>query len=77
MLALYNKWAEFFRSNPESGMGYTIVSVILRDGRRQDRAYVVGGTITQVDGSDLIPFAEDEIAQFIVTHDKTKHQTSN
>jgi hypothetical protein len=34
MLALSAKWAEFFRSNPETGMGYSVVSVILKDGQR-------------------------------------------
>jgi hypothetical protein len=55
-------------------MGYTIVSVMLTDGRRFDRVYVIGGTISEVDGSTLIPFSESEIAEFIVTHDKTLHR---
>jgi hypothetical protein len=42
-----------------------------------ETTYVVGGTITQVDGSSAIPFSEDEIAEFIATHDKTKRQISN
>jgi hypothetical protein len=77
MLSLSPKWAEFFRSSPETGMDYTIVSVILKDGQRLDRVYVVGGTVTQVDGSSVIPFSEDEIAEFIVTHDKTNRQISD
>ena len=77
MLPLSDNWIEFFRSNPETGMGYTIVSVVLKDGRRLDRVYVAGGTVTRVDDSPLIPFSENEIAEFIVTHDKSNRQISN
>ena len=64
MLTLSDKWAPFFRSIHETGMGYVIVSVILKDGRQFDRVCVVGGTITKIEDSDLIPFAESDIAEF-------------
>ena len=48
MLTLSDKWAPFFRSIHETGMGYVIVSVILKDGRQFDRVCVVGGTITKI-----------------------------
>jgi len=56
-------------TSPETGMGYAIVSAILKDDRRFDRVCVVGGVIWSVDGSDTIPFAESEIDRFVVTHD--------
>jgi hypothetical protein len=62
MLALSDKWALFFKSIPETGMGYTVVSVTLKDGRRFDRVCVVGGTITKVGESTSIPFTESDIA---------------
>lgn len=52
-------------------MGYHIVTVILRDGRRYPRTVVTGGSIGSIAGEAGIPFAEDEIAEFVVTHDKT------
>jgi hypothetical protein len=65
MLALSDKWAAFFKSIPETGMGYVIVSVILKDGRRFARVRVVGGVIAKVGDLDAIPFAESDIAQFV------------
>jgi hypothetical protein len=70
MLSLSPKWADFFRSQPETGMGYVIATVILRDGRQYPRAAITGGVIGSIDGSAVIPFTENEIAEFVVTHDK-------
>ena len=63
-LPLSDRWATYFRSIPETGLDYTIVSVILKDGRRFDRVCVVGGVITRVGESSSIPFIESDIAQF-------------
>lgn len=71
MLELSEKWVPFFRSHPETGMGYVMVSAILNDGRRFDRVCVVGGVVTTVDGSQEIPFSEADIAEFIITHDRS------
>lgn len=51
-------------------MGYQVVSIVLKDGRRFDQAAVVEGRIAEVRGHKDIPFTEDEIAQIIVTHEK-------
>jgi len=42
MLALDKKWAKVLISRPETGMGYQIVSVRLKDGRRFERVMIVG-----------------------------------
>ena len=63
-LELSDKWAAYFRTIPETGMGHTIVSVILKDGRRFAGVCVVGGVITEVGESKSIPFAEEDIASF-------------
>jgi hypothetical protein len=70
MISLSARWAEFFRSQPETGMGYHVVSVILRDGRYFEQAIVTGGGLTQIRGLDAIPFAEADIDDFVVTHKK-------
>ena len=49
-----------------------MTSVVLKDGRRLERVCVVGGTVTSVDGSSLIPFHENEIAEFVITHDRAR-----
>jgi hypothetical protein len=50
-------------------MGYQIVTVQLRDGRKYKQTIVDSGYITRVRGLDHIPFAEDDIAEIIVRHD--------
>lgn len=70
MISLPERWSGELASQPETGMGYQIVSVILHDGRRFDQAVVVDGAIAEIRGLADIPFAREEIAQIVVTHDK-------
>jgi hypothetical protein len=71
MLKLTEKrFADFFRDKPETGMGYTIVTVHLKDGRVFPQTAVVGGTITLVRHHKGIPFTENDIDRFETTHDK-------
>ncbi len=68
MLKLSNKWAPELNEQPETGMGYVITSIVLKDGRRFDNATIVGGLIASVKGYDTIPFQEYDIEKIIVTH---------
>jgi hypothetical protein len=70
MLQLTDRWGSRLRSQPETGMGYQVVSIVLRNGQRIDQVLVESGVITRVRGQDSIPFREDEIADLIVTHDR-------
>jgi hypothetical protein len=70
MLPLSGKWASKLAAGPETGMGYQIASIVLKDGKRFDRVVVVDGNVTRVRGVEGIPFSEDQIEQIIVTHDK-------
>jgi predicted fused transcriptional regulator/phosphomethylpyrimidine kinase len=70
MITLSSKWATELASKPETGMGYQVVSVVLKDGKRFDQVAVVEGRITEIRGRTDIPFAEDDIAEIILTHDK-------
>ena len=65
-LKLPDRWGEFLSDQPESGMGYWIVTVILRDGKKFERVIIVGDTITQVGDLAEIPFAAEDITQIIV-----------
>jgi len=51
-------------------MGYQVVSVLLKSGKRFDQVAVIGGEIAEVRGLPDVPFAEEDIAQLILTHDK-------
>lgn len=70
MLTLSSRWLKELAAKPETGMGYQVISIILKDGKRFDQVVVVEGYITQIRGVDGIPFSSDDIAQIIVTHDK-------
>lgn len=71
MLFLSSKWANELLSQPETGMGYQIVSVYLRDGRSFHRVRVVQGCISRIDGGTSIPFVEADIDRIVVTHDRS------
>lgn len=70
MLALSDKWAPILISQPETGMGYQLASVFLRDGRKFDHVMIVGGYITKIGTSVDIPFAESDIKRIVVNHGK-------
>ena len=68
MLRLSDKWAPILGSQPETGMGYQVVSVTLKDGRQFDDVRVVGGVVTRVGDAAEIPFRDDEIQLIECTH---------
>ncbi len=70
MIKLSSKWASDLASKPETGIGYQVVSVILKNGKRIDQIAIVQGQIAEIRGIKDIPFIEDEITQIILTHDK-------
>jgi len=67
---LSDQWLEFLTNQPETGMGYWVATVVLKDGRKFDRVVIVGDLITQIYGRNDIPFEENDVAEIIVTHDK-------
>ncbi len=70
MLKLSDKWGPVLVSQPETGMGYQVASIILKDGSRYDQALIEAGYVTRIRGLEDIPFSEDQIAEIVVTHDK-------
>ncbi len=70
MLQLSDKWGPKLVSQPETGMGYQVASIILEDGTRYDQALIEAGYVTRIRGLKIIPFSEEQIADIVVTHDK-------
>lgn len=70
MIKLGDKWIEKIVSQPETGMGYHVVSVILNDGMTIKQVLVNEGYITRVKGFKDIPFKVDDIREIHVTHEK-------
>jgi hypothetical protein len=70
MLSLSNKWIEYLRSQPETGMGHQVVTIKIRDGKIFRQAVVDSGHVTRIRGFMEIPFTQEEIEEITVTHDK-------
>jgi hypothetical protein len=66
VLALSAKWAARLNEQPETGMGYQVATVLLKDGKRVQGVMIIGGIITKVAGADSIPFVEDDITDIVV-----------
>jgi hypothetical protein len=67
VITLSKKWASSLILLPETGMGYQLVTVYLRDGRRFDRVTVVGGQITSIGSDPSIPFEESDMEKIVAT----------
>ena len=52
----------------ETGIGYQVVSVKLKDGRSYDQVVASEGCIIQVRGYEAVPFAPDDVASVCVNH---------
>jgi hypothetical protein len=59
---------EQLKRGPETGIGYQIVSVELKDGRCFDQVVASEGCIIEVRGYSTIPFASDEVASVNASH---------
>jgi hypothetical protein len=69
-IKLSPKWAERLKSTPETGMGYQVAMVVLKDGTCFDQVVIVEGRITQIWGYSNVPFIESDILTIVVTHEK-------
>jgi hypothetical protein len=73
MKTLPEKWSKQLAAMGETGMGYQVISVTLRDGRKIDDVAVVDAQIIgEVRGYDDIPFDPAEIVAFELTHNRWK-----
>ena len=52
--------ADLLKREKETGIGYQVVSVKLKDGRRYEQAVASEGCIIQVRGYETVPFAPNE-----------------
>lgn len=73
MKTLPTAWSQFLATKPETGMGYQVVTITLRDGRRvEDVAIIESSIIGEVRGQVDIPFEPDDIAAVELTHRRWK-----
>ena len=77
MITLSTKWGQELAKMPETGMGYQIASITLKNGKKFNQAVIIEGNITQLRGCKDIPFNEDQIEKIIITHDKWNFREKN
>ncbi|MGB6595792.1 MAG: hypothetical protein WA621_07870 [Candidatus Acidiferrum sp.] len=61
----------------ETGIGYQIVSVQLRDGRTFDQVVTSEGCVIEVRGFKEIPFAAEEVAAVSVNHKRWNFRSAS
>ena len=69
-MKLGERWLQSLRAMPETGMGYHVVDIELKDGREFKQAVIDSGHLTRIRGLKQVPFSETDIADIRVTHDK-------
>ena len=67
---LPDKWGSVLAAQPETGMGYQVATITLKDGSRYERVVIEEGQITRIKGLRSIPFQADDIADIRITHEK-------
>ena len=77
MLTLSEAWYGRLLKMPETGMTYTIATVVLKDGREFPQAVICEGCISRIRGHSSVPFTEEEIAEIVPTHDKWDFNTGS
>ena len=59
---------DHLKQGGETGIGYQVIAVELKDGRRFDQVVASEGCIIEVRGYEQIPFAPEEVASVSVNH---------
>ena len=68
LVTIPNEWADYLKRQEETGLGYQVVSVNLKDGRRFNQVIASEGCVIQVRGYSDVPFRQDEVASVQVNH---------
>ena len=68
LVAIPNAFVETLKRASETGIGYQVISVELRDGRCFDQVVTSEGCIIEVRGYKEIPFASEDVASVRVNH---------
>ncbi|MBX2978045.1 MAG: hypothetical protein KF905_02025 [Flavobacteriales bacterium] len=61
MLKLSEPWVRHLLTQPETGMGYQIAIVNLKDGRVFQHVIIIGDEVHEVDCSPHVPFTNADI----------------
>lgn len=68
LVQIPSRFVDHLNQNKETGIGYQVVSVELKDGRSFGQVATSEGCIVEVRGYKEIPFAAEDIASVAVNH---------
>jgi len=68
LVSIPREWADYLKRQGETGMGYQVVAVHLKDGRRFEQVVASEGCIIEVRGYRTVPFTQDDVASIQVNH---------
>lgn len=68
LVPIPSRFVDQLKRAGETGIGYQVVSVMLKDGRSFDQVATSEGCIIEVWGFKEIPFAPDDVASVSVNH---------
>jgi hypothetical protein len=68
LIPIPRELADHLKRQGETGMGYQVVSVTLKNGQHFDQVVASEGFIIQVRGHKDVPFAPDDVAAVDVNH---------
>jgi hypothetical protein len=70
LVQIPSRFVDHLKQNDETGIGYQVVSVELKDGRSFDQVATSEGCIIEVRGYNEIPFAAEDVASVSVNHNR-------
>jgi hypothetical protein len=68
LVQIPNRFVDPLKQAKETGIGYQVVSVELKDGRSFDQVVTSEGCIIEVRGYRKVPFSSDDVASVRVNH---------
>jgi len=68
LVPIPSRFVDRLKLDTETGIGYQVVSVELKDGRSFDQVSASEGCIIEVRGYNEIPFGPDDMASVRVNH---------
>jgi hypothetical protein len=68
LIPIPREHADLLRHHGETGMGYQVVSVTLKNGKHFDQVVASEGCVIQVRGHKDVPFSPDDVASVSVNH---------
>ena len=77
VISIPRESSERLQREKETGIGYHVVSVDLKDGRHFDQAVASEGCIIAVRGYESVPFGADEIARVTMNHKRWNFRESS